>query len=379
MGQEAPMTAIVVGELTPEQKEGVRLAAMRGRAEPVFARNVEEAQASLGEAGRPVPRCILLDGAAPGAEGFIGWIRGEARLFSVPVVFLVPVLDEGAFCEAHAFGADDVVVSRDHEGITRRLLNLVEFDPEARPPLTQGLALVAHGDLQRRRVLGRILRQAGFDVSFAADGPELVRVAGSGGPPALVVASQQLGAIGLVAETRRAAGDADVPFVILGSARDLRDLGRDADAIGRVAVTSELAPPDNLLFLANELMRPDVKNVRASARLLFGTLCAFRPEGELVPAYGLTYNLGREGMYVRTLDAPAPGSDVWLELRPPRATRAVHLTARVVWRRGLTTAAGGAAPPGFGARILAEACGTKSLQAYHEGYERLRAEPRVFK
>lgn len=374
------MMTIVLGEFTVERKEALRLAVMRGKSEPVFVRSVEEARQVLGRSDQVTPRCVVADGTAPGMEAFVEWMRGEARLFSVPIVVAVPLLDEGAFCQAHAFGADDVVVAGDEEGVGRRVANLAELDPERRPPITQGRAVVCHPELGRRRVLGRILRQGGFDVSFAADAEELVAVATQGQVPALVVTAQAAGgrgALATVERVRAGVADASVPFVVLGAAGDLRDLGREADGVGAVAVTSELAPPDNLLFLANELLQPDVKNVRASARLLYGGLCAFRPEGDLTATHGLTYNVSREGMYVRTLDAPAAGTEIWLELRPPRAGKVVHLTATVVWRRGLTSAAGGASPPGFGARILAESCGTKSLQAYYEGYERLRAEPRV--
>jgi CheY-like chemotaxis protein len=258
-------------------------------------------------------------------------------------------------------------------------MGLSEFDPTARPPITQGRAVVAHDEMGRRRVLGRILRQAGFDVSFAASADEATDVARTGEVPSLVVAKHELSGGGALTAVRglREAVATRVPFVVLGAARDLRDLGRVADGLGSVAVTSELAPPDNLLFLANELLRPGVENARASARLLHGALCGFRPAGELESEWGLTYNISREGIYVRTLDAPAPGTEVWLELRPPRSTRAVQLTATVVWRRGAKSGASGASPPGFGARILPESCAIGSLSAYHEGYERLRAEPRL--
>ena len=375
------MLVAYVGDFTADRAEELRLAALRGDAEPLFCSNVDEARSKLSAAGQPVPRCVLIDGGCPGAEGFVSWLRGEARLFSVPVVALVPALDEAAFCETHAFGIDDVVVTGDPDAISRRLQHLQEFDPESRPPITQGRAIVAHGDRGRRQVLGRVLRQNGFDVSFAADADELVQVASAGDEPKLVVGVHDLGSRSIleaVEQVRSARDGQNVPFVVLGAARDLRSLGREADGLGRVAVTSELAPPDNLLFLANELMRPDVTNVRASARLLFGALASYRPAGELESSHGLTYTLSREGLYVRTLDAPPRGTEIWLELRPPRGERLVHLTATVVWRRGLSTAAGGASPPGFGVRILAESCAGQNLQAYYEGYERLRAEPRVF-
>ena len=376
---EARMMVVVVGNFAPERMEQMRLAVLRAQAEPLFCATVDQARDVLQRPDQPAPRCIFADGATLGLDGFVGFARGEARLFSVPIVVIVPSVDEQAFSEVHAMGADDVVVAGEWDAVTRRAKNLAEFDPALRPPITQGRAVVAHSDMGRRRVLGRILRQAGFDVSFAAEETEIVDVARSGDPPSLLVAAldgrASLGAVQRVRGSLAAA----VPAVVLAPARDLRELGREADGLGAVAVTSELAPPDNLLFLANELMRENIENARASSRVLFGALCAYRPAGEIARSWGLTYNLSREGLYVRTLDAPKAGTEVWLELRPPRSERAVQIAATVVWRRGLASGAGGAAPPGFGARILPESCSVPSLSAYHEGYERLRAEPRVLR
>lgn len=376
--REAGMMVVVVGSFAPERTDEIRLSIMRAQMEPLFCSDPERARAALSE--RPAPKCIVVDGRSAGLEAFVAWVRGEARLFAVPIVVVVPSLDEDAFSEAHASGADDVVVARDDDAITRRLVHLAEYDPAARPAITQGRAVVGHAEMGRRRVLGRILRQAGFDVAFAASEDEVVAVSRGPFAPTLLVLSDALAGgveLGTIEAVRRETAP-DVPAVVLGPARDLRDLGRAADRKGAVVITSDLAPPDNLLFLANELLRPGIANVRASARLLHGALCGYREAGSLVPAWGVTYNISREGLYVRTLDPPSAGAEVWLELRPPRSTRAVQLSATVVWRRGVTSGAGGASPPGFGARILPESCSLPSLNAYHEGYERLRTEPRVF-
>jgi len=375
------MTAVLVGRFGSETQERLRLACLRGHAEPAVHGTVEQAREALAAEDRPAPRCVFADAASPGIEAFVAWMRGEARLFSVPMVAMVPALDCGAFCEAHAFGADDAILANDDEGITRRLRNLAEFDPSARPPTSQGRAVVAHANMGRRRLLGRILRQGGVDVASAGDTAEMVDVAPSGETPSLIVAAHDIaptGALYAVTKVRRATGISDLPFVLLGAARDLSALGREGDELGAVGVTSELAPPDNLLFLANELLRPDVENLRASERVLFGTMCGFRPAGELTPTYGLTYNLSREGMFVRTLDAPVRGTPLWLEMRPPRGEGAVHLRGEVVWSRGLSNGAGGATPPGFGLRIAAECCPPDDLAAYHAAYEGLRERPRLF-
>ncbi|MFW6050466.1 MAG: PilZ domain-containing protein [Myxococcota bacterium] len=364
---------VFVGSEHATAREDTEGAARRAGVEASLCWDVEEARTLLARADLAAPRCVVVDLELPDLEGFIGWLRGEAHLFPVPVVVQVSHPDDALYLQAHSLGADDVVVRGDDAGITRRLRNLSDFDPTARPPKTQGSAVVAHGNELRRRVLGRILRQAGFDVSFALDADDLVRVAhGMPQTPVLMVADAALpgaGAIHAVRAVRGRAGFDGVPVVLTAEADEVGALRGAAEGMGDAAVTHEAAPPDNLLFLANELLRPDVRNVRASTRVLYGTICAFRRAGTLVPVYGLTYNISREGLYVRTLDPPAPGTDLWLEMRPPRVGGAVHLRAKAVWARGLRNP-GGAAPPGFGVRLV-DGGPADDRAAYETGYEGL--------
>jgi CheY-like chemotaxis protein len=336
----------------------------------------DQARNALAHPHAQAPKCIFVDAHIPNLESFISWVRGEARLFSVPVVVQADAPTDAAYLQAHSLGADDAIIRGDMGAITRRLANLDEFDPSVRPPVTQGRAVIAYPDGTRRRVLGRILRQAGFDLAFAADSHELVERAEHGDPPVLVVATEDLppsDAIQAITDVRRATGNDELPGVILGNKDAEADLRREAEALGTVGVGKDGAPADNLLFLANELLRPGVKNVRASARLLYGTICGFRPAGSLGPTFGLTYNLSREGLYVRTLDPPAPGTDLWFEMRPPYEAAAVHLRGRVMWSRGLRNP-GGAAPPGFGMRIDPEGCPPGDLESYRTSYDALRDE-----
>lgn len=366
---------VFIGSDHAAQQEESTRAAKRAGAEAVFCWDANEAQTLLTGGSHPVPRCVLVDGRMADVEAMVAWMRGEARLFPVPVVVQVPAPVDEAYLRAHAMGADDVIVAGDLSGITRRLANLSEFDPNARPPLTQGRAVVAHPLELRRRVLGRILRQAGFDVSFALDSGDLVRIAeGQAECPSILVADAGLpgdGPLAAVRQVRGRPGCEKLPVVITAPADRVGELRAEAAALGGAAVTYEAAPPDNLLFLANELLRPEVSNMRASVRLLYGTICAFRAAGTLQPVYGLTYNISREGMYVRTLDPPKPGTPVWLEMRPPHGDGVIHLRGKAVWARGLRSP-GGAAPAGFGIRLDDTAAPATDREAYETGYDRLR-------
>jgi len=365
------MTTTIIGAFSPERREALRLACLRADEEAVFHENVATAETAL--AASDAPRCVIIDGCVARLESFVGWLRGQGHLFGVPVVVVVPMATDGAYSEAHKLGADDVIVTGDCGGVTRRLANLAAFDPKARPPITAGPAVVAHPDDQRRRLLGRILRQAGFEVSFAAEGHELVAaaMADPASEPPLLVASANLPPAGPVAVLREVG--ASVPMVVLAPRRAMNALREEAKDL-RCVVGSDHAPPDHLLFHANELLRAKAAEDRASARLLYGAICAFRPRGSLEPVYGLTYNISREGLFVRTLDPPKRGEDLWFEVRPPRERNAVHLRGKVVWARGLSTP-GGASPPGFGMRIVASECPPGDLATFHRAYHAALESP----
>jgi CheY-like chemotaxis protein len=350
-------------------------AARRAGASASFCWDADEARELLGDPAQAVPRCVFLDEQVPSLDHFVAWMRGEGRMFPVPIVAQTSDASDAGFLCVHAMGADDALVRGDAAGVHRRIANLSGFDPSARPPLTQGRAVVAHGDETRRRVLGRILRQAGFDVSFALHDEDLVEnlKSGQGEAPSVLVVHADW-PTGKAAQTvhaiRALPACAKMPIVLLAPREAHEALEQEVASAGAVALAVEGAPPDNLLFLANELLRPDVQNVRASKRLLYGTVCGFRVAGALTPVYGLTYNISREGLYVRTLDPPPPGAQVWFELRPPGRDEAVHLRGKVVWCRGLRNP-GGAAPPGFGLRISDDDSPPGDLAAYVEAYERL--------
>ena len=68
------------------------------------------------------------------------------------------------------------------------------------------------------------------------------------------------------------------------------------------------------MFVVNELLRPrELLESRASRRMLYATLTSFRAAGEFECRSGLTYNISREGLYVRTFDSPPDKSKVWLK------------------------------------------------------------------
>ena len=86
--------------------------------------------------------------------------------------------------------------------------------------------------------------------------------------------------------------------------------------------------------------------------------------------YGVSHNISRDGMYVRTLDPPRPDVQLRVELRLPPNDTLVHLRARAVWQR-MPGAGRGVLPVGFGLQLQAEACSSTDLAAWLEGYAQL--------
>ncbi|MEM6957979.1 MAG: PilZ domain-containing protein [Myxococcota bacterium] len=364
---EPTMATLFIGDPPAERSARWARDAERAGCESTHVRTERAGRATLAESVREgvIPRAVFIE-QSQDVAGFVAWMRGQGALFNVPIIAVVPAAAEQRFVSAHRAGADDAIVDADDGGITRRLANLAEFDPAARPETRDACVIV--GPESRRRIVGRIMRQAGFELRFAQDDDEVRR--------------QAEGATMIIAEGVEDAAwlhSAERPSTIL--LVDDERLSALRGCYERCSVGDRLAPPDHLLFQTNELLRPDVSNVRASKRVLHSALCTFRPSGTLEPAYGLTYNFSREGLYVRTLDPPARGQSLWLELRPPFQRDAVHLRGEVVWATG-PTRPGGTTPPGFGLRLLEEACPPCDLKVFRAGYEELvesesRALPRV--
>jgi CheY-like chemotaxis protein len=359
------MTVLVVGQRLALDGRGVREAVVRAAGDAMFVPSVSSAIEALGGGA---PRCIVAD-ASEELRELNRSLRTRADSFGVPLIALSDMLTERNFLALKALGADDVVSMHDVGGLTRRLSALASFDANARTALFQGTCLLAVPDPYQRQVAGRVLRQAGFDVSFAGDANEALAVAERTPPKVLVVSDRTPPDGGLRALTKLSEHWVGaMPAVLLTASHDVpRDHG--------FMMVHEDAPPDDLLFVVNELLRPrELVEARASRRLLYAGLCSFRAAGELEARAGLTYNISREGLYVRTFDAPAHRGRAWLELRPPGDSQAVHLRGDVVWIRALTTGAHGSAPPGFGVRLALEDSPPDDRIRYVQAYERLLAE-----
>ena len=358
--------AHVIGVQSQESRARVRTALARVDVEPRFHRAYASLSAALRDDadGTDQASFVLVDVTTPESMNALGLLRNDPALHGVPIVLAVPAAVGDAFREAYEAGADGVLVADDDAALTRHAFAL-RGTVAKRGVVQHGTALIAHADPERRALLARGLRRAGFASQFAST-PEEVLSADSG---SVLVVSDEL--LGDTPELTAAACHErlDAPVVVLAPARRLQP-GPIARGAG-VVIANEHVDLAGLLFWVTEAARPPAADARLSRRLLYRNTCFVREAGRALVRHGLSLNISREGLYVQTLDAPEPGTDVWLEIVPPESTQLVHLRGRVVWRRQPGSSLGGPGTAGYGIRLAEDECPPADITAYRAGYERL--------
>jgi DNA-binding response OmpR family regulator len=314
--------------------------------------------------GSHKPHAMLLDSTTPGAEQAAVETRAEADHAQVPIIALTPELTDLTFAEAFGWGGDDVVGLDNPRALLGRLRALPKDAPE--PPTNgRGAALIADADPTRRIVLGRVLRNAGYSVTFAARERDAQGFAQNPDIDLVVLAAELAEQPEkAIAESREGGGRAT--WIVTCPPRALGGMQEKLSGLERATATDGFGPAENVLFLANELSNGARSNQRRSQRLLFGATIAFRSAGRDRDDYGFSYNISAGGLYVRTLLPPEDDS-VWLELTPPRSERRVRLVGKVVWRRGFGPTGTATVPPGFGVQITEGA--SADMDAWRSGYE----------
>lgn len=352
------MYIAAVGNLDAQDRNCLEAAGRRAGIELVVAVDVPELmREQVPERG--LPGCLFVPRQGD-YRAVVGAIRDVGELFAIPLIALVEHPSESAFCAALAAGANDAVITGDVNGVLRRLASLAISATKPRPPKHNGLAVIASTDVPRRRQLGRTLRQAGFEITFASVPEEVQSAARGPVAPTLLVTTPSFAPHGIPATGLKGTGPGGVETVVLGEAQQV--------ALGAATGTDTTG---ELLFRAEEALRGGVQERRASARIHFATVCSFRKSGDLQPNFGLTHNISAGGLYVRTLDVPAAGASLWIELRVPYTNQTVHLRGEVV---SVTSPASGTArPPGFGIKLLNEQCLTADLDAFLATYTELAA------
>ena len=372
---------LVLGRFGRQEREQLSLVAIESGHQLTLVDQVSAAAEYLENA---VPHAILIDTRLSQSETFGLSVRAQSAHALTPVLGLVEEATDLAFADTFSWGGDDVVDLRSERSLLSRLRRL-PHEHAVPASAHRGVAVVADPDRDRRLVRARVLRNAGYQIQFAVSADELSQ--GVENSPTLIVVDEELDGIamafragaqlGEVAEDlldvldtgRPARGPRNLhplparqvgerialqllqPALVMAAPRHLGRLNARLSTRHNAVAADGFAPPENLIFLANELSRGGSSDKRSSKRLLYGTRVVFRGEGREEEDVGYSYNLSSAGLYVRTLALP-DDNRVWLELRPPRSDRLVRLEGEVVWRRPFGPSGFATVPPGFGVRIV---------------------------
>jgi hypothetical protein len=334
---------IALGNLAGELK-GALEAAVQGAGLELFLTR-EPARAFV-ELERDGALAALVDMATLGAEQFCKRARSAEKLRGVPVIGMSRTPNELGFARVYAWGADDLVPLGSRNALERRLKVLATTE---QPDATGfGRAVVAEATTQRRALVGRVLAQAGYEVKFAVD-RAAVELYASQSETRLVVISAALGDPRRMIDAAARAG-ALPTWIVTAEMRSVNRLAASLAGLDRVAVTSTSGSPEDVLFLANELVFGKGAR-RREWRALYATPVAFRPVGGVVDEYGFSYDASPMGLYVRSL-LPPETDDVELEIRLPARDERVRLTGKIMRRFAFGSGSIASAPPGFGIKLL---------------------------
>ncbi|HSU41701.1 MAG TPA: PilZ domain-containing protein, partial [Polyangiaceae bacterium] len=338
----ASLRVIALGNLAGELKSSLEAAVRTVGLELLLTR--EPARAFV-ELERDGALAVLVDMATLGAEQFCKRARGTERLRSVPVIGMSRHPNELGFARVFAWGADDLVPLGARLPLERRLHVLRDTPASAKTGF--GQAVVAEATTQRRALVGRVLAHAGYDVKFAVD-RGAVELYASQSETRLVVISAALGDPRRIIEAAARAG-ALPTWIVTVEARSTQRLAASLAGLERVAVTSTAGAPEDVLFLANELVFSKGQK-RREWRALYATPVAFRAQGGDSDEYGFSYDASPSGLYVRSL-LPCATEQVEVELRLPNRDERVRLHGKVARRFAFGSGAIASAPPGFSVKF----------------------------
>ncbi len=359
----------LLGNASPALVEALRSVARE--ALPGFARPLLVGTEAAQAVENGLPCVALISGEEENAEETAIQLRRNPAHAATPLISLHANADEFAFSSSYGFGGDDVVPLGDLARLLPRVRSVQSASTSQVAPQQRGIAIVASEERNRRIVLGRLLHAAGYAIEFATDATEASALALRHGAKLAVVESSADPAVSLAQIKRSRLGGLAANWILVVEPRHVAQIAPLVDPLPYVALGDSFAPPENVLFAANEIARGGGTEGRGSARLLFGAAVRFRVAGRESDEIGFTYNVSQTGLYVRTLVAPPAKETVWLEFQPPRSDRRVRLEGVVQWRRPFGPNDQATVPTGFGVEVTDGSRGDR--ERFIDGYRALHA------
>jgi len=318
------------------------------------------------------PLAIVLSAERGAGLAACASVRSSLRFAGTPIIAMGGGRGSLSFLELFHAGGDDIVAA-DAPSLTRRLRTAcaVALPQESAMPGVDAHVVVAAQSSQWQTMVARAFSNAGVATKFVTSAEDAI--AAARGAKA-VVAAADLGPGGVL-EAVRAARQAGslTPWVVVAPPKQMPEIASAVGALGSVAVIDGFAPPENALFVANELASRSTSELRSATRVLYGTSVSFRAAGrDDDDEVGFTYNVSSNGLFVRTLAPLEAGDDVWLELCAPRSSRRLRLIGRAVWRRRFGPNENATVPAGFGVHIV-EGLGS-DLERWRDGCAQLERD-----
>lgn len=334
-------------------------------------RHADDAVAAAKRIRAERPAAVLIAASEEGCVQ-VSQLKAGLRQQLVPMVGIHHQPTEIVFEEAFSAGFDDVSGSS-ARALAARLRPLVDVGPQ--DVAADGhYALVVDPDPASRLRVGRVFRQAGYRVGFAADAETAWTMATQHDVRVAVVSAEIEPAEPVPLVVRAAEAGSPAAWIVHTPPPRISEMrgALELPVGAKVAIHDSFASPETLLFVANELLNRPSVDARSSERLLYGTVVQFRRAGRSEAEHGYLYNLSAGGVFVRTLAPPARGEELWLELTPPRHDRLVHLEGTCVWARSFGPGTNATVPFGFGVQLTGGS--EADMARYLAGYERLHGE-----
>ncbi|MFO0627660.1 MAG: PilZ domain-containing protein [Polyangiales bacterium] len=304
---------------------------------------------------------VIVDASHGQARAMVAAIRRDRALCDLPVFALTHDAQLASLSRVLNWGVDDALAPAPRASLEA----LLTLSTQSAPGDAAAVATVAFAREDQRLLRAGVLRAQGHRSLFCASYDELRWCVDDPTPQFFVVGADLLrGPAGLAAV--RALDVARRPWVLVAPESEV-DAWQSVCDDGTVVV-SDAAPISDAALRALQVKASAARDVRTTPRLHHVSVVHYTTDAGTTP--GLSFNVARDGLYVRAAAPPPRGASLQLELTPPGSHATVRLEGVVAWSKPFGGRAFASSPPGFGVAIA----GGDEAQVlrWHRGYERLR-------
>lgn len=338
-------------------------------------------------------------------------LKSEETFRDVPVIYFLPEFDPRSMRKAAEAGCDDVVVlGSDGAELRFRLDAIWAYHREYgfAPPsghwyvftdavdaprqtdtptgefiavnVTQRFASAPEADQAAHvllisdhpfyKIRGQdLLTRAGYNVSFVDSGFaamrflfDLARHQAPNTPEVLqgkldliliALASSNAQSTQLVRRIKNENDYAEVPILLVTDSADELELLRPYMSRGVYTTVGDEPQAEDMAFQIYEIFEGATYGGTQGKRYLYSGPCTYRSASD-APGHwhhGMMYNVGRRGIYIRTIAPPIPGEEVHINFRLRQDSFLLEFAGPVIWSNKWRPASRQQYPAGFGVAL----------------------------